>query len=555
MNPNSQNHRFNFSERSHATIDDTVDRFRRAKLNAADQRTAAINLGKLAALLCPQKPRQGVGQIISESGLFSVKEKRKRFFRLPGEGAPISSKDGTYNADPASCVSLAKAAGRLLCGSRDKGLQEKEEKAALRILIQGTSFLPSYVPATQAEQSIKGLLEEYAVRLAEAIEQRTRITELWEALETTPVEIDVSDEPMPPSSYGGDAIYPSQLLQPLYQGDIKHGQFEPARHVFSDTRWAEPTLALGYTLTTYNMFALKIPADKSHLFPFIKSTYENLVCSVEANEWLESIGFDVVEHCFRDELTGCHQAELDKVTVAFIHEIGIGIRKGPQNKVEVEISSWRKNKGPAWDANNEEFERHADFFMSTSISEHWLLVSQGPILENFKNYVTDPDFECPIEKVTIIPQFEDDDPNDFDPTGRYSENCLLVKGFNRSPDNFKVLMFRDCFSADLWEDEDDLEEYEAMKYLHGWVDDPNCAKLLFGASNMAFLPIVSDADPIAGAAPVGSIAASILENARSAAPENRISQLLIDRVALTAEAGLRFHNALLETSRASLANI
>lgn len=555
MNPNSQNQRSNFSERSHATIDDTVDRFRKAKLNAADQRAAAINLGKLAALLCPQKPRQGVGQIISESKLFSVKEKRKRFFRLPGEDAPISSKDGTYNADPASCVSLAKAAGRLLSGSRDKGLQEKEEEAALRILIQGTSFLPSYVPATQAEQSIKGLLEEYAVRLAEAIEHRTRITELWQALEMTPVEIDVSHEPLPPSSYGADAVYPSQLLQPHYRGHIKYGQFEPARDIFPDTSWAEPTLEIGYTMTTYNMFALKIPGDKSHLFPDIKSTHENLVCSVEANEWLESIGFDVVEHCFRDELTGCHQAELDKVTVAFIHKVGIGIRKGSQNKVEVEISSWRQNKGPTWDANNEEFERHSDFFMSTSTSGHFLLASQGGAVEKFKKYVTIPEFECPIEKVSIIPQFDDDDPNDFEATTGYWENCLLVEASDRSQDLTKVLMFRDCFGADLWEDEDDFEEYEAMKYLHGWVDDPHCAKLFFGASNMVFMPIVSDAEPIAGAAPVGSIAASILENARSAAPESRISQLLIDRVAVTAEAGLKFHNTLLETSRASLANI
>lgn len=69
------------------------------------------------------------------------------------------------------------------------------------------------------------------------------------------------------------------------------------------------------------------------------------------------------------------------------------------------------------------------------------------------------------------------------------------------------------------------------------------------------MPTVSDAEPAAGAARAGSIAASILNNAISALPENRISQILIDRVALTAEAGLRFHNALLEKSRNAISKI
>ena len=562
MNPNSHNERSNFSERSYAPSEDAVKKFSEAKrLDAADQRTAAINLGKLAALLRSQDPLDGVRQIIVGSGLAGVQEKRKRFFRLPGEEAPSSSKDGTYNASPTKYVSLAKAAGRLLSGSRDKGLQEKEERAALRILIQGTSFLPSYVPATQAEQSIKGLLEEYAVRLAEAIEQRTRITELWEALETTPVEIDAEEEPMPPSIYGDDAVCPSELLQPYYRDHIKYGQFKPASDTFAETiSWAEPTLVLGYTMTAYRMFALKIPIEKSHLFTMTTQSEEHYGTgtSVEENEWLESIGFDVVEHCFRDGLNGRHQAELDKVTVAFIHKIGIGIRKGPQNKVEVEISSWRaKKRDRSWYEINEALWKNADFFLFEETSDLWSLISTQVVKRDFKEYVENEDYKCPIATLTIEPWFDGEDPNDYDSDAgaEYFENSLIVETSDRYQNRRKVLLFRDCFADDLWDDDHDLEEYEAMNHLHGWVDDPNCAKLLFGASNMAFLPIVSDADPIAGAAPVGSIAASILENARSAAPENRISQLLIDRVALTADAGLRFHNALLETSRASLANI
>lgn len=555
MNPNSHNERSNFSERSYAPSEDAVKKFCEAKrLDAADQRTAAINLGKLAALLRPQDPLDGVRQIILGSGLAGVQEKRKRFFRLPGEEAPSSSKDGSYNASPTKCETLAKAAGRLLSGSRDKGLQEKEERAALRILIQGTSFLPSYVPATQAEQSIKGLLEEYAVRLAEAIEQRTRIAELWEALETTPVEIDVSPWPMPASIYGSDAIFPSALLQPLYRADNKYGQFKPAASV-NFTGWAEPTLEVGYILTKYKMFALKIPSDKCHLFPDVTEQTEDHSepCSVSTNEWLSSIGFDVVEHRFRDGCTGRYQDKLDKVTVGFIHTVVIGIHKGPQNKVEVQIKAWNTNKSG-------DFIYPTDFVLSTSTRDLWGMLSHGRLGNDLKNYIHDKNVRCRFEYITIGPEFHDDDHKD-DPDAwighyeDYGKNCLLVEDIDASGHNGKVLMFQDCFGPDFWDDESDYHEYHAIINRRGWVDDPYCAKLLLGDSRLKFLPTVSDAEPKAGAAPVGSIAASILENARSAAPENRISQLLIDRVALTADAGLRFHNALLETSRASFANI
>lgn len=72
---------------------------------------------------------------------------------------------------------------------------------------------------------------------------------------------------------------------------------------------------------------------------------------------------------------------------------------------------------------------------------------------------------------------------------------------------------------------------------------------------MMFLPVHGDAEPKAGAAKEGSIAASLLENALTAAPENRITQKLIEKVSLMAEVGLTFCEALLERSRNALSNI
>jgi hypothetical protein len=75
------------SGRSPAAPDEAVGRFKSTKrLAAADQRVAAVNMGKLAALLNPQNPLDGAHRIAKESKNAGILEKRKRFFRLPGQG-------------------------------------------------------------------------------------------------------------------------------------------------------------------------------------------------------------------------------------------------------------------------------------------------------------------------------------------------------------------------------------------------------------------------------------------------------------------------------------
>jgi hypothetical protein len=556
MLPNKNHQRTRNSERGTKQFDQVLERLSSVKqLSIADQRTAAINMGKLAALVNPNKPYQGAMQIITASKLSGVKNKRKRFFRLPGEDAPFPCEPGTYNANPSNFISLAKAAGRLISNSSDKALQEKEEKRALHALLLGTSYVPSFMPESLAERSVKGLLEEYASRLAEAIEARTRITQLWEALETTPISVsETYQSDVHQSEYGPAAVFPPELVEAQFGSYAKGAHFEPAQlwGQISDS-WAKPSFALGYLMATYELYALRIPEEKAHLFPPLKDYYswiETDDCVAERNLWLESIGFDVTEHCFRDGEVGRDQSRLELVTVAFAHKVSLGIRKGVAEKVEIVVRVWPVGKG---DLHKEDFLVSP---LSVSPLARWIRFDKG-----ISDYLSDQDSEPPVREATIGPAPREDQANFqylFDVfVENYGSNCLVAEEVPHwgQSHRSKFLFLADGLTEPYWAEEDDFEEYNAIKHNEGWIESPEDAKILLGASNLRFIPTLSDAEPEAGAARAGSVAASLLKNAMSASPENRISQLLIDRVALTAEAGLNFLSALLEKSRSAISQI
>jgi hypothetical protein len=556
MLPNKNHQRTGNSAHSTKQFDQVLDKLSLVKqLSIADQRTAAINMGKLAAIVNPNKPYEGAMQIIAASKLSGVKNKRKRFFRLPGEDAPFPCEPGTYNANPGNFVSLAKAAGRLMSNSSDRALQEKEEERALHALLLGTSYVPSFMPESLAERSVKGLLEEYAVRLAEAIEARTRITQLWDALEVTPINVVSFDEGDQITDYGAGSVFPPELLASQFKSYIKGARFKPDSNPGYGDSWSQPSLQLGYMMATYGLFALKVPDDKAYLFPPVTedSWAEFEACTSERNTWLESIGFDVIEHCFTDGEVGREQRHLSQVSVAFLHKVSLDVRRGVANKVEVKITTrptcrhWLEDKD----------------FLVTSMQ------LAGPISLLFKRkfdeYASNPSSASPFSVVTIGPPIPEEDPEDYKASqddfdafwASYGGNCLMAEDVMPpgSETKSKILFMAGGFEEGYWADEDDFNEYNTIKCHVGWIDDPTGAKILLGADNLAFIPTLEDAEPEAGAARAGSVAASILNNAISAPPENRISQLLIDRVALTADAGLNFHNALVEKSRSAISQI
>lgn len=385
----------------------------------------------------------------------------------------------------------------------------------------------------------------YALRLAEAIETRTRITQLWEVLEATPITVVSQDVEDQPSEYGAASVWPAELLTQVFKSHVKGARFEPNPSPQYGESWPEPWLELGYLMATYKLYALKIPKDKAHLFPPVTedSWAEFEDCASERNAWLESIGFDVNEHCFTDGDVGREQVCLDRVTVGFLQKVSLGIRRGIANKIELEIGIWPTSKHSIVDE---------DFIVGSSAEPRRVIEA------SFANYVHNPESASPVGYVPISPALSEGEDwealFDEDPL-IYGLNCYMLENLSAWDNGAKFLFLMDGLDEAYWGDEDDFEEYSALKRHSGWLEDPIGAKILLGANNLSFIPTLSDAEPEAGAARADSIAASILNNAMYASPENRISQLLIDRVALTAEAGLNFHNALLEKSRSAISQI
>ncbi|MCV2874634.1 hypothetical protein OE810_00050 [Rhodobacteraceae bacterium XHP0102] len=533
------------------TIDELIRRFTDKKLDLADRRTVAINMGKLAASINPKDPLDGAKKITKTAGMFdSHWAKRTRLFRFPEqEAATDLGVDQVYYADPRVFLSLAKASGRLRSGSNDKTLQAQGEKEAIRLMLQGTSFLPSYKPETQAERSLEAIMEQYGLRVSEAIKQRTRIKDLWATLEATPVSLEVSEDPLPPSVYGSSAACPQELLQPAYKDFIKYGQFTPSR-TYADMDWAQPTITIGYLLVAYRVHALKIPHDKVDLFPMDWGKFEG--CANERNQWLDSIGFDVEGHQFADGEVGRNQAELVPVTVGFIHKVGLGVKKGSDGSAKLQLQIWRASR-------DRDFQGDTDFLVSCENYQSDFLSVFGNIARDFGKYANETEgLNLPVQ-VSLGPDFDYDNEDEyaFDAWCQdYAFNCYVAESCvpdGSTPERF--LFLKDGFEADNWAEEDDFEEYLQIVRPEGWLESPGSAKLMFGSSNIMFLPVHREAEPKAGAAKEGSIAASLLENALTAAPENRITQKLIEKVSLTAEAGLAFCEALLERSRNALSNI
>ena len=88
----------------------------------------------------------------------------------------------------------------------------------------------------------------------------------------------------------------------------------------------------------------------------------------------------------------------------------------------------------------------------------------------------------------------------------------------------------------------------------GWSGEPQGASLLFSGNNR-FIPILPTCEPVAGPLRSGSIGAGLLHNALTAPNSQKVSTLLIEKARLTADAGLRFHEAMIDQYREALRTI
>lgn len=495
------------------------------RLAATDKPIFARNLGDLAARISPDDPLEGARRIVMHSGSESLwPTKRKKFFRLPDEDAPPAGKDGDYASYPVQFRKLAEAAGELLCKSNKPEVIENWKRMAIKALATGSSFMPSFVPAGISDQSAKDLLDEYATVLAEAVKTRTKITELWEILQNTPIGLEIDQENSSP--YGDAASFPRPLLTPMYRDSVTTGHLTTTA-LWNDDEWSKPCVHIGYVAFPFRIRMFSIPEDKRHLFPNKPMADRQL--SSEALEWLQSVGFDLEKREFPDLDGGDHTGGWVDVKANIFLKVGLGITHDGDAEPKVEISLWGDLDYAAHPNQQVLRSNTAELTANPTMSQHWGLQAI--------------EFEY-LEAIYDRPISASDDREAF-------AIGLLPSCWQLGSDAVEWA------APSVWLDEassDACDEIYANNFTRGWTDEEFIAKLLM-SEETEFHPIIPESDPIGGVLPSGSIGASLLQNARAASADNRITQLLIDKAALTAETGLRFYEAMVHDYRSAIHRI
>lgn len=546
-----------------SSLDGIIERLnRQSRLSPADKKVFAVNLGLLAARLDEAKPLNGAKQIVKHSNQVGIWEKRKRFFRLPGEDASNNGVDGEYASNPAAFISLAKAAGELLCKSTKPETIERERQAAIKALVTSSSHMPTYVPSNSADISAKALLDDYAQALSEAIENRTKITELWKILEETDIGLDAFWESevldAEPSIYGDAAIFPPKLFDGVFRKSIFNGKSVITQAHFSQSDifagWQYPRVRLGYVATTHQIQMFCIPEDQRTLF----NADDKTIASA-----LKSLGFQL-------DLDVMPEYELDEtylgagwkqVTASIISEVFISLARGDTGGVKIVIGT---NPLRSDDALNPDIYLVAtDERREGAMPRMTLSMAMFDLAKKEKQLI-DSGFKKSQIMVHDLPNsshisgYTEGDDDDYDDrvSFEFISNDLLDR--KKHHQLLPVAILPEWwiqYDKDVWLDRRDFIKFRENVESRSWTEGEFQAQMLLGAEDIRFYPTNLEADPIAGVLRSGSVGASLLNNLNAKSDANSITNLLIEKAALTAEAGLKFYEAMLEDHRSAIRKI
>ncbi len=395
---------------------------------------------------------------------------------------------------------------------------------AIKSLATGSSFMPSFLPVGISKQSAKDLLDEYATVVAEAVKSRTKITELWEILENTPIGLEIDDEISGP--YGDAASFPRSLLTPMYRNGVKTGRLTTTS-AWTDDEWSKPCLHIGSVAFPAKIRIFCIPEQKRHLFACKLGGDRRL--PNEALEWLQSAGFDSEKRRFPGLNAGDDTFGWRDARAHIFLKVGLSITHDGDAQPKVEIHLWGDMDYAAdlIGKDSRKLQSNIELLASNDLmTQTWCMDAVD--LESLEVVYDSPFIPSKNSEATAI--------------GLAPPCWQLGEGASewRAPD--------------VWIDEDPNDGIYANNYTRGWTGERFIAKLLM-SDEAEFHPIIPESDPIGGVLPSGTIGASLLQNMRDASSANRITQLLIDKVALTAETGLRFYEAMVHDYRSAINRI
>lgn len=507
------------------------------RLSSADKPIFARNLGEMAARLSPKNPLDGARRIVVQAGNESLwPTKRKKYFRLPGEEVPCGGKDGEYASNPSQFKRLAEAAGELLCQSNKPETIEQWRKNNVKALVNGSSFMPTFIPTSIADQSAKALLDEYAAVLSQALSQRTKIKDLWEVLDEANIGIipildgatEIKDYP----TYAGAEICPDSIVRSEFSPIIKSAIFTTTNGFLgNELSWALPDIAIGVIAKPVKIKMLSIPEDKSHLFSYGKMTGDKL--SAEAQAWIKSIGFNLNDAAvFPTDDTNQADNLWSDVTAEIMFNVNLKLAKDDFNKPCISILLW--GYYPYVIGGRRPF--------SSSNENVMIATSNHKLTQHIEvNVSEDPGYYSRIDIIYSSP---------IDPNTSFDARAIgiLPSGWQNDLKN------DDWETRPIWLDEEEYWSIQELEGQAGWTDNILLSEILL-TSKYRFYPMISEAEPATSILPGGSTGASILQNALHASKGNKISDILLDRAAEIANAGLRYYEAVVNDYRSAIHRI
>lgn len=488
-----------------------------ARVPDHDKPILASNLGKLASKVQPENPLVGARTMIEQAGLEGLWQKRKRFIRLPDESNPRASSAGEYGSSGATFVQLARAAAQLLAGNHSVENADSERANAIRALASGSSFLPNYTPRSGAEKSAKGLLDEYRNVLSTAIAERTSIRELWAVLRDAPFDVTALDEEefdLCDVHAASPQWVPAALMRPMFSEFVEGAVFDP--DAAFPTGWQHPMIEIGQIAFRTDAPLFVLPTDVAEFFKPEAADADGVI-PPEARAWLQEQGagqrhtnglmesLPQVEYGERGEF-GWRTA-----SIACMKHAGLEVCPSSEGEPTIRLVTWGLADTVAY----------TQFHFSQREEEAAIAASAGTLSQ-----VSMADIDgSEIVWVLHAAPFEARAPKDPSP---------------------RVVGLLDF----LWHE--DIHLYELLE--PGWTETPSAASLLLKGEHQ-FYPAVpqTEAPPV----PIqkGSVGAGLYANLVAAVEENRFDKILIEKAKLTAEAGLRFHEWMVEHSRDALKRI
>ena len=260
-----------------------------ARTDKGDAILLAQRLGEIAQKVSPRRPKDAARQWFDALWNGDRWEKRKRYILFPGETAPDPV--ASNGADWAALIELA---AKTLYPD-DSATSTKERARICRDVLRGTCFLPAANFGPLRSDSAQTLMAALATKTCEAIEAKTEIVELWEALEETPFDLQSYDLEQPIYDDQGiiDPVIAAIRESDRYEGDTySRGPLGEAARMAAEVScyryrqlpgssyrfeprpgpghedWAFPIVKLGLVGYRYRSRIFVVPHDFTDELPF-----------------------------------------------------------------------------------------------------------------------------------------------------------------------------------------------------------------------------------------------------------------------------------------------